>query len=57
MVKRRLKDEAEDDQSAVDAIDPVLKLLDDPNVSIEQIFETFGWEPVPEELLYPDRKN
>lgn len=57
MVKRRLKDEAEDDQSAVDAIDPVLKLLDDPNVSIEQIFETFGWAPVPEELLYPDRKN
>lgn len=57
MAKRKLKEMTEEDQLAVDAIDPVLKMLDDPNVSIEQIFETFGWELVPEELLYPDRKN
>ena len=57
MAKRKLKEMTEEDQLAIDAIDPVLKMLDDPNVSVEQIFETFGWEPVPEELLYPDRKD
>ena len=47
----------EEDQLALDAIDPVLKMLDDPNVSVDEIFKAFGWEPVPEELLYPERKN
>ena len=57
MAKRKLKEMTEEDQLAIDAIDPVLKMLDDPNISVEQIFKTFGWELVPEELLYPERKN
>lgn len=34
-----------------DANDPLLAMLDDENVSIEEIFETFGIPPVPADLI------
>lgn len=36
--------------SVDDENDPVLKMLDDPKVSTEEIFAFLGWEPMPAEV-------
>ena len=33
-----------------DENDPVLKMLDDPKISTEEIFAFLGWEPMPAEV-------
>ena len=33
-----------------DENDPVLKMLDDPKISTEEIFEYLGWEPMPTDV-------
>lgn len=33
-----------------DENDPVLKMLDDPKISTEEIFDYLGWEPMPAEV-------
>lgn len=33
-----------------DENDPVLKMLDDPKVSTEEIFAFLGWEPMPADV-------
>ena len=40
----------EADLSLDDQNDPVLKMLDDPKVSTEEIFAFLGWEPMPAEI-------
>lgn len=40
----------EADLSLNDENDPVLKMLDDPTVSTEEIFAFLGWEPMPAEV-------
>lgn len=39
----------EADLSLDDENDPVLKMLDDPEVSTEEVFKYLGWEPMPTE--------
>ncbi len=33
-----------------DESDPILKMLDDPEISTEEIFEYLGWEPMPADV-------
>lgn len=40
----------EADLSLNDENDPVLKMLDDPTVSTEEIFAFLGWESMPAEV-------
>lgn len=40
----------EAEMSLDDENDPVLKMLDDPKVSTEEIFAFLGWEPMPTEV-------
>lgn len=40
----------EAEMSVDDENDPVLKMLDDPKVSTEEIFAFLGWEPMPEHV-------
>ena len=36
---------------ADDAADPVLKMLDCDEVSMQEIFDALGWDPIPAELF------
>lgn len=40
----------ESDLCLDDGKDPVLKMLDDPKISSEEIFAFLGWEPMPVEV-------
>lgn len=41
---------AEVDLCLDDENDPILKMLDDPKISTEEIFEYLGWEPMPADV-------
>lgn len=51
MVKKLVTERTEADRIADDSNDPVLKMLDDGEMSIQEIFEAMGWESIPAELL------
>lgn len=51
MAKKLENQRTEADRIADDANDPVLKMLDDEKISIEEIFDALGWEPIPAEFF------
>jgi hypothetical protein len=55
MAKKLVKVRTEADRIADDANDPVLKMLDDENMSIQEIFDALGWDPIPAKLFETDQ--
>jgi len=51
MVKKLEKQRTEADRIADDATDPVLKMLDNEEMTIQEIFDVLGWDPIPTELF------
>lgn len=51
MVKRLAVQRTEADRVADDTNDPVLKMLDDGEMSMQEIFDVLDWEPIPAELF------
>jgi len=51
MVKKFPAQRSEADRAADDENDPVIKMLDDEGMSMQEIFDVLGWEPVPAELF------
>lgn len=51
MVKKLEKQRTEEDRVADDASDPVLKMLDNEEMTIQEIFNVLGWDPIPAELF------
>lgn len=51
MAKNLENQRTEADRIADDATDPVLKMLDDEEISIAEIFDTLGWGPIPNEFF------
>ena len=51
MVKKLEKHRTEADRIADDATDPVLKMLDCDEMSMQEIFNVLGWDPIPAELF------
>ena len=56
MAKRLDAIRSEADRIRDDACDPLLKMLDDAEVSMQEIFDKMGWEPIPAELLERSEK-
>ena len=51
MVKKLATQRIEADRIADDNNDPVLKMLDDGEMSMQEIFDVLGWESIPAELF------
>ncbi len=51
MVKKLAIQRTEADRIADDTNDPVLKMLDDGEMSMQEIFDVLGWESIPAELF------
>lgn len=51
MAKRMATPRTEEDRVANDANDPILKMLDGGEMSMQEIFEVLGWESIPAELF------
>ena len=51
MVKKLATHRTEADRVTEDAHDPILKMLDDGETSMQEIFDALGWEPIPVELF------
>lgn len=51
MVKKLATRRTEADRIADDTNDPVLKMLDDGEMSMQEIFDVLGWESIPAELF------
>lgn len=51
MAKKLATQRIEADRIADDTNDPVLKMLDDGGVSMQEIFNVLGWESIPAELF------
>jgi hypothetical protein len=51
MAKKLEKQRTEADRVADDATDPVLKMLDCDELSMQEIFDVLGWDPIPTELF------
>ncbi|MDP1713043.1 MAG: hypothetical protein Q8K86_11385 [Candidatus Nanopelagicaceae bacterium] len=47
MVKKMATRRTEEDRVADDANDPILKMLDGGEMSMQEIFDALGWEPIP----------
>ena len=56
MAKKLKKVRTEADCPKSDANDPVLKMLDDENMSIQEIFDALGWDPISAKLFEADQK-
>jgi hypothetical protein len=56
MVKKMATQRSEEDRVADDANDPILKMLDGGEMSMQEIFNTLGWEPIPVELFEHDKR-
>jgi len=51
MAKKLENQRTEADRIADDAADPVLKMLDDEEMTIQEIFDVLGWDPIPAKLF------
>jgi hypothetical protein len=51
VVKKLATQRTEADRIADDTNDPVLKMLDDREMSMQEIFDVLGWESIPAELF------
>lgn len=51
MVKKLVTQRTEADRIADDTNDTVLKMLDDGEMSMQEIFDVMGWESIPAELF------
>lgn len=51
MARKLEKQRTEEDRIADDATDPVLKMLDCDEISMQEIFDVLGWDPIPAELF------
>lgn len=51
MVKKLVTERTEADRIADDANDPVFKMLDAGEMSMQKIFDALGWESIPAELF------
>lgn len=51
MVKKLAMQRTEADRIADDTNDPLLKMLDDGETSMQEIFNVLGWESIPAELF------
>lgn len=51
MVKKLATQRIEADRIADDINDPVLKMLDDGEMGMQEIFNVLGWESIPAELF------
>lgn len=51
MTKKLATQRTEADRIAADTNDPVLKMLDDGEMSMQEIFDVLGWESIPAELF------
>jgi len=51
MVKKLVAQRTEADRIADDSHDTVLKMLDDGQMSMQEIFDILGWESIPAELF------
>lgn len=49
MVKKLMTERTEADRVADDTNDPVFRMLDDGEMSMQEIFDAMGWEPIPAE--------
>ena len=56
MAKKLENRRTEADRIADDAVDPVLKMLDDEEISIQEIFDALGWDPIPAEFFESPEK-
>lgn len=56
MVKKLAAQRSEADRMADDIDDPILRMLDDGEMSMQEIFDVLGWEPIPAELFEIDEK-
>lgn len=57
MAKKLVTERTEADRIADDANDPVLKMLDDGEMSMQEIFGVLGWESIPAELFEIGNKD
>jgi len=51
VVKKLATQRTEADRIEDDTNDPVLKMLDDGEMSMQEIFDVLGWESIPAELF------
>ena len=51
MVRKLATQRTEADRVADDANDPVLRMIDDGEMSMQEIFDVLGWESIPAELF------
>ena len=51
MVKKQIAQRTEADRIADDANDTAFKMLDDGEMSIQEIFDEMRWESIPAELF------
>jgi hypothetical protein len=51
MAKKLAMQRTEADRIADDAVDPVLKMLDDGEMSMQEIFDVLGWDSILSELF------
>lgn len=51
MVKKMATQRTEADRIADDTNDPVLRMLDDGEMSMQEIFDVMDWESIPAELF------
>jgi hypothetical protein len=51
MAKKLVTERTEADRIADDINDPVFKMLDDGEMSMQEIFDIMGWESIPAELF------
>lgn len=51
MAKKLEKQRTEADRITDDSSDPVLKMLDDEEITMQEIFDVLGWDPIPAELF------
>lgn len=56
MVEKMATQRGEEERVADDANDPILKMLDDGEVSMQEIFDALGWEPIPVGLFELNEK-
>lgn len=56
MVEKMATQRTEEDRVADDVNDPILKMLDGAEMSMQEIFDALGWEPIPVGLFELDEK-